>query len=742
MSRAGKLPPLEQVSEAVLICNGLSADGYEAPAGVYAMCLNGGFTRHRADAALTVDCPGVIREAWARFRGDKVVSAHMPEFPSGERYECLELVRRFSSATPAALAWLHQRKGAKKVTIVGLDSLWGAGASGAQYNLAVAMMVDEMAQYFPDGLFIRRGEEVIRVGAGEFGAQVAAWKSAAPAVPAQQVAPRRDRRGRPVEREYPACRIPHTLVEVDVSPRCTRECAFCAPGIPKARRRQKRGLSLAAFRAVVDELAGLGFGRPDRCLCICGHGEPLLNPALPDMLRAARAALPEVELAVYTNCDLLTAEFVSLVEALDARLIADVYDAATAERLPHLVAASGATPGRVLVVDHLAGDWRYTSRCQTVDPSAAPETGPCGMPGGKLFVTDDGKGGAASLLCCEDYGRQTLESRALRLDSAPIAERAGVCARCNRRDGGGWTGWGAYRPLMASRFWPPSVSAPSPAPRRLVVLPVCAKWADHARALLGAIERLSVCPGETMILWNGSEPCPADLAGPGRIVREYPDLGGHPDWPGAPLAWTAIGRWIGEALEWARSELYDWVIKLDTDTAILRRGWDAAVIGPAVQGEVAGFMLEEKVCEWATAPLDGKAGIFVPQIRRLLDAGHMRWARGHLDSAWQKNHHLQGGCYAVSRGAIDRLERSGVGIVPSEAEQTIGEDVLFSLRCRVAGIPQRHTQAVCSHYFPRGSYHPTVARYYRDCGGAAVIHPVKELDALRRLALEAADGCA
>ena len=58
------------VKEGVLIANGLSATGYEPSEGVYSVALNGGFLKHKVNAAFTIDCPGWLRTAWRDFEGD------------------------------------------------------------------------------------------------------------------------------------------------------------------------------------------------------------------------------------------------------------------------------------------------------------------------------------------------------------------------------------------------------------------------------------------------------------------------------------------------------------------------------------------------------------------------------------------------------------------------------------------------------------------------------------------------
>jgi hypothetical protein len=729
-----ELAALPTERPAVLICNGPSSRGYTPPAGAFVVTLNGGFQNFKADAAFTTDDPAEIKAAWDAWKGYKVAAVHNGWFHADERFECERLLQQSSGSGPCAVAWLAAR-GFKRCTVVGMDALYGESRLSQDGHVRALRV---LAPKFKDGLYFQNGKE-IRID-DAFLANLPKASEAPPLPnPMTVIAPKMPELSEPAD--LPKCTMTQTMVEFDVSPKCNRACSFCAPGIPAARRKQKKALTLGQVKATIDALVKLGFNRPERCICFCGHGEPLLAPELPAMVRYAREKLSLCEIGVYTNTDKLTPDFLALIEAQDARLIADLYDKDSGPRLATMVSGTGCTPGRVLIADHSAGKFKYSDRAGNVPGvECTPRADECHAPAGKLFVTDDGAGGVASLLCCEDYGRATLQLGALREGAGVIAKRTGICAKCSLQGGDwhGWNQWGCYQPLDRSDYWPPATSARCAVEtNRLVILPVTNKWVDNAAIILDAIDRLSTVPGRTMVLWNGDGPCPEVLKGPGRIIRECEPLTmPHPRHPRMTIGWTAINRPIGEALAFALQGGFDWAIKLDTDSAILRKGWDAAILAGGSGAEQRGFYLEERVNEWASQPITG-GGIFEPDMYDAMRKGAMRWARGHLRSKWIKGGHVQGGCYAVSKDALKRLEFSGVGIVPDKAEENIGEDILFSLRCRVAGIKQTHCPAVVSHYFPAGNYHLTVVRYYRDACKAAVIHPIKSTDDLRTLCGEA-----
>ena len=736
--------------EAVLICNGLSANGYESPNGAYVLTINDGFKRHRADGVFSVDCPTCLRESWADFHGDRVTADHVSGYPykSDLRYPCLDMVQKFSSSTPCALGWLAEVKKFKSVSIVGLDSLWGAGKPGASYCDKTIPMIEYMSQYFPDGLYVERNGRRARVGSDEFSTALMDWRDTpldvgggATEAPAG-IPPPRAEKSKPCPSLYrpTVCAIPQTMVEFDVSPRCTRSCDFCAPGIPAARRKQKKGLSLAAHNAVIDELSRLGYSQPTRWLCYCGHGEPLLATKLGAMIKYARRTLPDVKIAVYTNTDCLRVDFACLCQAQGVRLILDIYDAESGPAAAEIIAASSLNPDSVHVVDHVATKPTYSSRCASVcaGQAAAWANRPCAMPEGKLFITDNGKGEAAALLCCEDYQRESLTKLttidSLVKESAPIRQalaagnRAGaapICSKCDR-DGGHPSGFGHVPILTKTKYWPPSPTAPKLAVpgKRLVVLATDLQWSKHAATVLDAIAAASTVPGETILIWNGAQSCPEALRRDNVTVWEYP----------APLGWKGISRGFARAFEYAVKGKFDWTIKLDTDTAILSKGWDAALCNDCPRDAQAGTYMDAAITGQFPNNRDTMDdGLFNGQLHKL------PWSSDYVERGLRKWDHMQGGCYILGLDALKRIDYvTGLDADDQDAVQEvdrIGEDVYIDTKCKIARVPQKET--LRARIWFRAGRSDSIflhhIRYQRDALGVVVCHPVKDINALRML---------
>ena len=109
--------------EAVLICNGPSGEGYNAPDAAYSVCLNAGFIGHtkesgnHLDAVYSVDCPFGIQPQWTDFKGFHVQAEHVLNLRALEEADpCLEIMASYSSSAFCALDWLR-KKGYQKVKI-------------------------------------------------------------------------------------------------------------------------------------------------------------------------------------------------------------------------------------------------------------------------------------------------------------------------------------------------------------------------------------------------------------------------------------------------------------------------------------------------------------------------------------------------------------------------------------------------------------------------------------------------
>ncbi len=716
---------------AVLICNGPSAEGYQPPEGAFSLCLNDGFTRHRADAALTVDCPESLRAAWSAFGGRRVLTDANPAFSQMDELleGCEPLMRRYRSSAACGLAWLAGQ-GFSSALVVGMDALGGGGKPGAAYSAGghVAMLA-EFAPKFPGGLRLLQGGKEVAVGPG----------LTCPTRPTGQTRPTAP----PAVSGLPDCQVPQRLVEFDLCSDCTRACEFCAPGIPAARRKKKLRLPLALHNRVVDALAAAGYSRPDRHVAYCGHGEPLLHPRFLDMVRHARGKLPAARIFIYTNGDRLDARTFSALGALgiDA-VVYDCYDDATGRKVYAAMRASTIDPARVRCMDHVGRKRSYSGRCGALGaPAPGGAAGPCTRPANALFLAADG----SWRLCCEDYAWKSSWSG--RLGPVELNAESGyakilsglsgtsgrsdahpICAACSRKFGEG-VGYGSH-PLLAgvTRLRPkPSWPKVRKGYRRLVVVPCASRsqGADQvpaARVVLDAVDRRSRVAGKTLLLWNDDKvrQCPAELRGDPerRIVWEYERA----------LGWAGINRGIGEAFLFAVREGYDAVIKMDAaDVAVMRDGWDAYVLEGLKPGEMSGCWVATAGAHYGgdLAAHDG------PCRHELLCAG---WPRDALARRLNVDGYCQGGCYALGRAAIERMDRL-VGM-PTEAEKNVGEDRAFTMRAQALQVPIRGNPRIQSHFCRTWDYSLSAARHFRDDLGRVVIHPVRRIEALKALCSE------
>jgi hypothetical protein len=265
--------------------------------------------------------------------------------------------------------------------------------------------------------------------------------------------------------------------------------------------------------------------------------------------------------------------------------------------------------------------------------------------------------------------------------------------------------------------------------RRLVVIPVYSRDVERAASVLEAVDRLSTVKGESLVVWNDSAArCPAEFIGNGRRRIEFD----------RELGWLGISHGIGQAFQLALDEKFDAVVKLDADTAIVRRGWDAALLAGMEGAVQRGQIIEHCLTNWIERPAGEIPGAFADELLQAMRySPALRWVRPLIGSGRWHEDHVQGGCYAFSCAALERISRF-VGLIPGQEESGVGEDFLFTLRARAAGVRQECWPAIFSAWTDKGAgVHLTSARQIRDYRGAHVIHPVKDLAAMRLLHEEA-----
>jgi len=105
----------------------------------------------------------------------------------------------------------------------------------------------------------------------------------------------------------------HTPFTLNIFPtnRCNFRCSYCAHCLGKSRLSEEYGvkpesMSIDTLKEIVRQARSF----PDRfkLVSMMGHGEPLLNPALPDMIRMVKEAGIADRIDVITNASLLTRE--------------------------------------------------------------------------------------------------------------------------------------------------------------------------------------------------------------------------------------------------------------------------------------------------------------------------------------------------------------------------------------------------------------------------------------------------
>jgi radical SAM protein with 4Fe4S-binding SPASM domain len=188
-----------------------------------------------------------------------------------------------------------------------------------------------------------------------------------------------------------------TEVEVETNTGCNRKCRIC----PRHKHEREEGLmSEALYARLLDQLASIGFaGR----LSPVFYNEPLLDPRLTALMRAAKERLPGSLIVIFTNGSLLTREKIEeLVAAgVDTLLVSQYSGNLRADARPFAEATAG-LPRRLRrhIRYRVLGDDDPLSTSGGLVPVAQPVTRSRCMQASLAAVVDY-KGDV--LLCCNDY---------------------------------------------------------------------------------------------------------------------------------------------------------------------------------------------------------------------------------------------------------------------------------------------------------------------------------------------------
>jgi 2-deoxy-scyllo-inosamine dehydrogenase (SAM-dependent) len=193
------------------------------------------------------------------------------------------------------------------------------------------------------------------------------------------------------------------IIEIDPISQCTRQCWFCAPGIPKHRRENKICVRRSFHRNLLNEIKMLN-PHYNNYLVYCGHGEPTMHPHLPRLLKDARTILPSSKIIVFTNGDLISPLLCQAFKKHADLITYDNYDDKTGRNMVKVCKEEGILD-MVRCVDHVKHKRKYQSRAGNISTIKTKTLRTCGCPkpNHELFLSAEEKW----IVCCNDYGHDT-----------------------------------------------------------------------------------------------------------------------------------------------------------------------------------------------------------------------------------------------------------------------------------------------------------------------------------------------
>jgi MoaA/NifB/PqqE/SkfB family radical SAM enzyme len=193
-----------------------------------------------------------------------------------------------------------------------------------------------------------------------------------------------------------------SLIELNLTELCNRKCVFCPRVDGNAYPNQALHMSLDLARKIADDLRGIEYRGT---VTLCGYGEPMLHPKLPELV----ALFGDIRVEIVTNGDFLDGKRIKqIVEAGIDYFIVSLYDGP--EQIEKFEAAfAGAECTNYLLRDrwHTEADefgLKLTNRAGSVDigpQEPVDQQRACFYPSYQMMIDWNGD----VLLCPQDWSK-------------------------------------------------------------------------------------------------------------------------------------------------------------------------------------------------------------------------------------------------------------------------------------------------------------------------------------------------
>lgn len=275
--------------------------------------------------------------------------------------------------------------------------------------------------------------------------------------------------------------------------------------------------------------------------------------------------------------------------------------------------------------------------------------------------------------------------------------------------------------LINSKIWNPCQHIHKPQGKRLIILPAYSKDLEACKVILSSIARNSVMEGEVLILWNDDKikKCPLKNTGKNLKIFEYPES----------LGWRGLAKGLADALYYGLEKQFDWIVKMDCDTAILSYGWDALLCSECPPDAILCDIISpvQSCMTLQMSPLKGKEDL----AENNKDLLNVYWAKGYVERGKRGWEHIQGGLYLFGKDALARLDKI-IGIYDCVEESSVWEDFLLDTKARICKVPVLKSKYIISSWKAKDIPLDQI-RFWRDIMETAVFHPVKNIETLEIL---------
>ena len=189
-------------------------------------------------------------------------------------------------------------------------------------------------------------------------------------------------------------------INIEINTSCNRRCSYCPNSIyDRGLIENEKLIPIEFYKKIIDELSSINYNGG---ISPVGYGEPLLDKRLIDIIKYTRQRLPEANIKLFSNGDLLDInKYNSLIDAGLTELTLTQYEGQMSKNLKDVLEYEKNNPSRKCKLIHkeFNSTIQLSNRGGEVTPNIVESNPGCIYTSSPIVIDVNGN----VILCCNDY---------------------------------------------------------------------------------------------------------------------------------------------------------------------------------------------------------------------------------------------------------------------------------------------------------------------------------------------------